>query len=74
VSALALAGVLVLVGVLAGALAVVLGACIVAGRTDRNASGLGSDEEWARELLGYQASHWPMHRRNGGERPEDPVA
>jgi hypothetical protein len=65
--------ILVLAGVLVGALTVTLGACVVAGRTSRNESGLGSDEEWARELLGYQAPHHPM-RRNGSDHPEEPVA
>jgi len=37
----------------------------------RNESGLGSDEEFVRELLGYQPSHWPM---NGRRDPDDESA
>ena len=43
----------------------------LADRQARNESGLGSDEEWARELLGYQASHWPLS--NGHRDDETPV-
>jgi hypothetical protein len=74
---LVVVGAIVLAGVVVGAL-VVLGAIIVSARSGRNESGLGSDEEFARELLGYQASHYPMQRqawRNGGtDRPEEPAA
>jgi hypothetical protein len=37
----------------------------------RNQTGLGSDEEFARELLGYQPSAWPMG--NGRRDDEDLV-
>jgi hypothetical protein len=67
--------VLVVAGVML--LAVALGAVIasVAGRHHDDESGLGSDEEWVRELLGYQPSHYPMQQlqawQNGGtDRPD----
>jgi hypothetical protein len=37
----------------------------------RRGSGLGSDEEFVRELLGYEPSRWPM---NGGRRGDDEEA
>jgi hypothetical protein len=73
VTALVLAGVLVLVGVLAGALAVVLGACVIAGRASRDESRLDDEFEVARSL-GYPMYPAWQARKNGGERPEDPVA
>jgi hypothetical protein len=58
-----LAGV-VLVAVACGA-AIALAA---ANHVRANESGLGSDEEFVRELLGYQA---PRHPMNGGRHPDD---
>jgi hypothetical protein len=67
-----LAGALIL-AVAIVVLAAVLAAAIIvlAKHRARSESGLGSDEEWVRELLGYQASHWPLS--NGHRDDETPV-
>ena len=40
-------------------------------RRRNNESGLGSDEEWVRELLGYQGPHWPPSNGHASSAHED---